>query len=207
MNWVFLLLDTHFLPEKKGFLWDTTQNTEISQKNKLRIVAKPKSTMWLFLLLKVRPPPPWCIQWHTQLLSLNLELVETPLSRPSLPCCKGWDEMVWLKTQIRLRNIVHPSCLLCIELTMDNSRNIMPLCQCRWPPHSQFKGWGTIHMPWAIPLWRGLVQLCSRPSGPKPEIWGQLNVHCVGSYYSNWILFLVMFLHVPSIDSTCFLCR
>ncbi len=32
---------------------------------------------------------------------------------------------------------------------------------------------------------------------------GWLNVHCVGSYYSNWILFLVMFLRVPSIDSTC----
>jgi hypothetical protein len=33
---------------------------------------------------------------------------------------------------------------------------------------------------------------------------GRLNVHCVGSYYSNRIHFLVMFLHVPSIDSTCF---
>jgi hypothetical protein len=27
----FLLLDTHF-PPKKGFLWDTTQKTEMSQK-------------------------------------------------------------------------------------------------------------------------------------------------------------------------------
>ncbi len=35
--------------------------------------------------------------------------------------------------------------------------------------------------------------------------WGQLNVHCVRLYYSNWILFLVMFLRVPSIDSKCFL--
>ncbi len=33
---------------------------------------------------------------------------------------------------------------------------------------------------------------------------GRLNVHCVGSFYSNRILFLVMFLRVPSIDSTCF---
>ncbi len=24
-------------------------------------------------------------------------------------------------------------------------------------------------------------------------VWGWINVHCVGSYYSNWILFLVMF--------------
>ncbi len=30
---------------------------------------------------------------------------------------------------------------------------------------------------------------------------GWLFVHCVGLYYSNWILFLVMFLQVPSIDS------
>ncbi len=34
---------------------------------------------------------------------------------------------------------------------------------------------------------------------------GRLNVHCVGSYNSNWIHFLVMFSQVLSIDSTCFL--
>ncbi len=34
---------------------------------------------------------------------------------------------------------------------------------------------------------------------------GRLNVHCVRLYYSNWIHFLVIFLQVPSIDSTCFL--
>ncbi len=38
----------------------------------------------------------------------------------------------------------------------------------------------------------------------KPRVRGWLNVNCVGLYYSNWILLLVMFLRVPSIDSTCF---
>jgi hypothetical protein len=36
---------------------------------------------------------------------------------------------------------------------------------------------------------------------------GWLNVHCVGLYYSNWILCLVLFSCVPSIDSTCFCVR
>ncbi len=33
-EWIelFLLLDTHFPPEKNWFLWDTTQNIETSQK-------------------------------------------------------------------------------------------------------------------------------------------------------------------------------
>ncbi len=54
-------------------------------------MARPKLPMWLFPLVKVRPPPPWCIQRRTQLLSLGLELVEMPSSRPSFPCWEGWD--------------------------------------------------------------------------------------------------------------------
>ncbi len=35
----------------------------------------------------------------------------------------------------------------------------MSLCHCRRPPHGQSKGRGIICMPWAMSLWRGLVQL------------------------------------------------
>jgi hypothetical protein len=37
--------------------------------------------------------------------------------------------------------------------------NIMSSCQRRRPLHSQSKGRVAIHMPWAMPMWRGLVQL------------------------------------------------
>jgi hypothetical protein len=55
---IFLLLEIHFLPEKERFLWDTTQKTETSQKNKLRFVARPKLSVWLFTILEVMQPPP-----------------------------------------------------------------------------------------------------------------------------------------------------
>jgi hypothetical protein len=112
--------------------------------------------MWQFLLLEVRPPPPRCIQRCTRLLSVALELVEMPLSRPSFPCWEGWNEAVLLKKPIRLRNIVHTSWSSCLKLATDNIRN---LCQCRQPPRGQSKGRGAIRMPWAMPLWHGLVQL------------------------------------------------
>ncbi len=131
-----------------------TKNRNVSEK-KLRFVARPQLSMWLFLLLEVRPPPPRCIQQRTQLLSIALELVEVPLSRP-FPCWEGWNKAVLLKKPIWLRNIVHTSCSSCVELAMDNIRN---LCQCHRPPHGQSKGRGAICMPWAMPLWRGLVQL------------------------------------------------
>ncbi len=47
---------------------------------------------------------------------------------------------------------------------------------------------------------------CGQLGGYSTLEWGQLNIHYVGSYYSNWIFFIVMFLRVPSIDSTCFSC-
>ncbi len=35
----------------------------------------------------------------------------------------------------------------------------MSLCQRRWPLGGQSKGRGAIRKPWAMYLWRGLVQL------------------------------------------------
>jgi hypothetical protein len=32
-------------------------------------------------------------------------------------------------------------------------------------------------------------------------IWGRLNAYCVGSYYSNWIQFFYVFLHVNSLTA------
>jgi hypothetical protein len=54
----FLLLDAHFLPEKKGFCGTQHKILKHLRKNKLMFVARPKLQMWLFPLLEVRPPPP-----------------------------------------------------------------------------------------------------------------------------------------------------
>ncbi len=40
------------------------------------------------------------IQRRTQLLSITLESVQAPLSRPSFPCWEGRDKAVWLKKPI-----------------------------------------------------------------------------------------------------------
>jgi hypothetical protein len=47
-----------FPGRKRRFLWNTTQKTEMSQKKQLRFVARPKSPLWPFSLLKVTPPLP-----------------------------------------------------------------------------------------------------------------------------------------------------
>ena len=84
---------------------------ESPRKNKLKFVVKSKSPMWLFplLILKLRPPPPRPIQWCAQFLSVMLELVQTPPSRPSFPCWEGRDEAVLLNKPIRPRKKVHTS--------------------------------------------------------------------------------------------------
>jgi hypothetical protein len=49
------------------------------------------------------------IQRRTQLLSVTLELVQTPSSRPSFSCLEGRDEAVWLKKPVWSRNNVRTS--------------------------------------------------------------------------------------------------
>jgi hypothetical protein len=55
---IFLLLGTHFPPEKKGFCGTQHNKQKRPRKNKLRFVARPKLPRWLFPLLKMMPPPP-----------------------------------------------------------------------------------------------------------------------------------------------------
>ncbi len=107
--WVFLLLDTHFLSEKKGFCGTQHKIQKCPRKNKLRLVARPILPNWLFPLLEVRLPPPWCIHRHTRLLSIALESIEMLSSRPSFPCWEDQDKEVWLKKLFRPRNQVHTS--------------------------------------------------------------------------------------------------
>jgi hypothetical protein len=55
---IFLLLDSHFPPEKKGFCGTQHKKQKCFRKNKLRFVARAKSPMLLFPLLEVMSPPP-----------------------------------------------------------------------------------------------------------------------------------------------------
>ncbi len=124
-----------------------------------KICGQTKYPMWLFPLLEMEPPPP------NQSNGVHNCLVscwnQSNRLRPDLPFPVGKVGMkrFFSKKPIRPRKKVRTICSSCIKLAADNITNIMSSCQQRWPLCCQSKGRGAIRMPWAMPLWHGLVQL------------------------------------------------
>jgi hypothetical protein len=71
-----------FLARKKRFLWDTTQHTETSQKKQANVCGQTKIANFA-LSSSQGEATSTLMHPTTQLLSVALESIETPSSRPS----------------------------------------------------------------------------------------------------------------------------
>jgi hypothetical protein len=77
-------------------LRNTTQNTETSQQKQAKVCGQTKITNVALSSSQDDATSTMMHQQHTQLLSIALESIEMPSSRPSFPCWEGQDKTVLL---------------------------------------------------------------------------------------------------------------